>query len=199
MIRAFLVLALFSISLAQADTRVGVFGSYLWNNPVNNNFDNIQGAEADAQGGFGVGLRALANLTDQFLLRTGAGIVQKSARFEFSDSAVNGSSEYNVTYLSIPATLYVKASPQFGVFFGTALQAKLDDSCKGSISAGGTSTKCQVQDAGSLVMPAILGFDWAFTDHLSLELSYEYSLMNAVKDTKIHSAVASIVYNFDQE
>lgn len=201
MIRFLVLAVLMTSAIAQADSRIGVMGSYVWNNPENDKFEDIDGSETESRGTFGVGVRALAGINDQFFVRTGAGIIQKKAQFEFSNPAVvDGDVEYSVTYLNIPATLYMKAAPTFGIFFGTALQAKLSDSCKGSTTpSGGSSTKCRVQDASSVVLPAILGFDWAVSENISLELSYEHALMNAVKDTKIHSALASIVYNFDQQ
>ena len=68
----------------------------------------------------------------------------------------------------------------------------MDDSCSGSVSA----VECQVRDDNSLVLPAILGFDVAFSDFLSMELSYEFGVMETMKDTKVSSAVASLIYNF---
>lgn len=188
-----LILTLFLISTTTiADTKIGVMGSILWNTPQNDEIDDIPGTEDESQSSFGIGMRALVGLSDQLFLRTGAGLIQKKFRYNFEAAGFQGHNEYSFTYINIPATLYIKASPQFGIFGGTALQAKMDDNCSGSVAGA----KCQVRDDNSLVLPAILGFDVAFTDFLSMELSYEFGIMETLKDTKVSSAVASLIYNF---
>lgn len=188
----FIAALLIATSIAQADTKLGVMGSILWNTSENDKVDDLAGAEDESLVSFGGGIRALAGLSDQLYLRTGASVIQKKFRYNFDGPLNSGHNEFNFTYISIPATLYIKASPQFGIFGGTALQAKMEDSCQGS-QAG---VKCRVQNDNSLVLPAILGFDVAFTDFLSIELSYEFGVMETMKDTKVSSAVASLIYNF---
>lgn len=192
LIASFLILA----SVAQADTKVGIMGSLLWNTTQNDNVDDIEGSEEESRHNYGAGFRALVGLNDRLYLRTGASIIGKSFGYEFSGPVITGEQRYLFTYLSIPATLYIKASPQFGIFGGTALQAKLNDDCTGSYSDGTTTTKCRVEDDNTLVLPAIIGFDVVLTEKISFEFSYEYALMEAMKDTKISSAVGSFIYNF---
>lgn len=193
LIASFLILA----SVAQADTKVGVMGSVLWNTTQNDQVDDIEGSEEESRASAGFGIRALVGLSDRVYLRTGATIIQKKVEFDFPGPNQIGSHTFLFTYLSIPATLYLKASPQFGIFAGTALQAKLDDKCEGAYRDGGTTlVKCQIEDDNTLVLPAIIGFDVIITEHISAEISYEYALMEAFKDTKISSAVASLIYNF---
>lgn len=192
-----LLLATFMIiSVAHADTKVGFMASMLWNTTQNDQIDDIEGSEEESRFNPGGGIRALVGLSDQLYIRTGASIIGKAFRYNFDGPTVLGSQSYVFTYLSIPATLYVKASPQFGIFGGTAIQAKLDDKCTGRYSDGTTTTQCRIEDDNTLVLPAIVGFDVVVTDHISIEVSYEYALMEAMKDTKISSAVASVIYNF---
>jgi hypothetical protein len=184
-----LALLLLASATAYADTQLGISGSVLYNVSDTDDLDSTPGADEKSKMSFGIGMRALIGLTDQLFLRTGAGIVQKS----FSYDLPNGDRDYSFVYLYIPATLYIKASPQVGIFGGTSLNAKLSDDCDGS----GQNSGCTVKDANSLVLPAVLGFDFAFNDMLSLEISYEHGIMETMKDTKVSSAVASIIYNFE--
>lgn len=188
----FLVLS----SVAHADTKVGFMASMLWNTTQNDKIDDIEGSEEEPRFNPGGGFRALVGLNDRLYLRTGASIVGKAFRYNFDGPLITGAQSYVFTYLSIPATLYIKASPQFGIFGGTAIQAKLDDKCTGSYSDGTTTTKCRVEDDNTLILPAIIGFDVVLTEKFSFEFSYEYALMESMKDTKISSAVGSLVYNF---
>jgi hypothetical protein len=96
-------------------------------------------------------------------------------------------------YFAIPATLYWKASPQVGFFGGTSLQAKLSDDCSGSGAFNGSN--CNLKKQKAVVLPAVLGFDFSFTETLSMELSYEYAIMDTAKDVKVSSGLVSLVYN----
>lgn len=183
-------------SVSHADTKVGIMGSLLWSTTQNDKVDDIEGSKEESRFNPGGGLRALVGLNDRLYLRTGASIIGKAFRYDFNGPQITGAQSFVLTYLSIPATLYVKASPQFGIFGGTAIQAKIDDKCTGSYGDGTTTTKCRIEDDNTLVLPAIIGFDVVVTEKFSVELSYEYALMETMKDTKVSSAVASMIYNF---
>ena len=189
----FLVIALALISFtAIADTKLGITGSLVYNTSET---DELNGTSVDegSEVSFGAGVRALMGINDQLFFRSGAGIIQKKWSYEASATGVNGSADYTMLYFAIPATLYWKASPQVGLFGGTSLQAKLSDDCKGSGSFSGNS--CDLKKQKSIVLPAVLGFDFAFTDQISMELSYEYAIMDTAKDVKVSSGFVSLVYN----
>jgi opacity protein-like surface antigen len=186
-----IVLALISFS-AIADTKLGIMGSLVYNTSET---DDLNGTSVDenSEVSFGAGVRALMGINDQLFFRSGAGIIQKKWSYEASATGVNGSADYTMLYFAIPATLYWKASPQVGFFGGTSLQAKLSDDCKGSGAFSGSS--CDLKKQKSVVLPAVLGFDFALTDQISMELSYEYAIMDTAKDVKVSSGLVSLVYN----
>ncbi len=185
---------LITTSIAHADTKVGLFGSLLLSTTENDVVDDIDGSDEISKWSGGLGMRALVGLNDRIYVRTGIAYIKKEFEYDFNGTQ-KGNQRYSFAYLSIPATVYIKASPQLGIFGGTALQAKFDDGCNGSYSDGTTTTGCKIEDDNALVMPAILGFDVVLTDHISAEFSYEYALMETMKDTKVSSAVASLIYN----
>ena len=195
MLRILMVSLLLVISVAHADTKVGIMGSLLFSTTENDKVDDIDGSDEISKWSGGLGMRALVGISDRIYFRTGIAYIKKQFEYDFNGTQ-RGNQNYAFAYLSIPATIYLKASPQLGIFGGTALQAKFDDGCNGSYTDGTTTTQCKIEDDNTLIMPAILGFDFVITDHISAEFSYEYALMETVKDTKVSSAVASLIYNF---
>lgn len=176
----FIALIVFS-SYAQAETKLSVMGSVNYNSPELEDIDN---ADEKSDMGWGVGLRALMGIGDQLHFRSGAGIVHKRFSYEV------GSTDFDLsfTYLNIPLTLYWKASPQVGFFGGTSLNAKMGDDCDASGNAS-----CDVEDEAAVVMPAIIGFDFSFTERIGMEVSYEYGFTETAKNINVHSAVASFL------
>lgn len=178
-------------SLVHADTKIGIMGSLLYNVPET---DGSQYVDEESELGYGIGMRALVPLTNGLSLRTGAGLVYKQVSFDVKTAGIKGSADLSFLYLNIPATLYLSGmNERFAIFGGTALNARLSDDCDGS----GALKACDDVDAKTLVLPIILGFDFIFNESLSMELSYEYGIMEAAKDLKISSAVLSLVYNFN--
>ncbi len=188
MIRWILITLIAFTSIAHADTTLSLMGSLNYNNPDpdESTYDGKSG------GGAGVGLRALMGISDQLLFRSGGGLVYKKFTVE-SNGASKGDFDFSFTYLSIPLTLYWKASPQVGIFGGTSLNAKMNDSC----DANGDFDTCEIDEEKAVVFPAIIGFDFNFTERLGMEISYEYGMTETAKDLKVHSAVVSLLYHFD--
>jgi opacity protein-like surface antigen len=178
-------------TLSVAQTKVGLMGSALYNTFENSRLDDQADSQKKSATSFGGGIRAIVNITDHLLLRTGAQFVQKKFTADFTGPTNEGQYDYNLSYLSIPATIYVPAGAQFAVFFGTAIQARMGASCSGTVSG----QRCRVEDDKALVFPAILGFDLAMNEHLSLEVSYEYGLTPVMRDTRVSSAVVSLIWN----
>jgi opacity protein-like surface antigen len=184
MLRWILLFLLFTIN-TYADSKVGIMGSFLYNVAE---VEDVNGVEVndDSDSGFGIGVRALLPLNDRLYLRTGAGLVKKNISY-----SVGGSdADVSFTYLNIPATLYL-GGEKVGLFGGTALNARMNDSCDGN----GVFSSCDVKDAKTLVLPAIIGFDFNVSQHVSMEFSYEYGLMEAAEKIKVSSAVFSLIYN----
>lgn len=177
-----------SIGHVQADTKLSLQGSLLHNVPDTSDLDGD--AQDEPGTGFGLGLRALMGIKNQLHLRSGAAIVQRNFKVEF-DSPLEGDWKLSFTYLAIPLTIYWKAAPTVGLFAGTALNAKMSDSCKDS-----GAVDCDLEDEKSLVFPAIIGFDFNFTDSFGMEVSYEHALTETAKDLKVNSAVLSLLYHF---
>ena len=185
MIKILLVLSLVLSSVTYADTKLSVMGSLTYNT---SDTDDLSSAIDEEPGtGFGLGLRALMGIDDQLHFRSGAGIVQKNFSWEIGNSDV----DFSYTYLNVPLTLYWKAGPQVGLFAGTALNAKLDDEC----DASGNNFNCP--DDETIVFPAIIGFDFSFSEKLGMEVSYEYGMTETLEDTKVSSAVISLLYHLD--
>lgn len=190
--KLFAVLALLVSFNALADSKLGIMGSLNYNTSENDDLDGVTGVDEKSGVGFGIGLRALMGITDQLYFRSGAGIVNKRWSYDINDSGIDGSAKMSFVYLNVPATLYWKASPQIGFFGGTALQAKLSDDCDGD----GNITSCEARNTKSIVLPAIIGFDFNINEQLALEISYEHGITEVAKDTKVHSAVVSFIFNF---
>lgn len=193
MLRYALALILALTSLAHADTKLSVMGSLLYNSPDTKDIDDVDGIDEQSGVGFGLGMRALMGINDQLHFRSGAGIIQKKVSYEVDSGGFKGNFDLSYVYLNIPLTLYWKASPQVGFFGGTALNAKLSDDCE----ASGDFDSCTSQNEKAIVFPAIVGFDFSFTDKIGMELSYEYGLTETTKDLRVHSAVASFLYHLD--
>jgi hypothetical protein len=195
--KAFSLLALLSLMpvLGYAQTKVGIMGTFLYNTTENSRIDSVADSQEASETSFGGGIRALVNITDRLILRTGAMLTNKNYTYEFTGPDNEGEHNFSFTYLSIPLTFYVPAGAQFGFFAGTALQAKLDSSCDGRYLTGATVTRCRVEKDRGLVLPAILGFDLALSEQLSMEVSYEFGLMETMRDTKVSSAVVSLIWN----
>ena len=190
MIRLLLLLTLILNTHAFAETKIGVMGSVLYNVPET---DSSQQFDEESKLGFGLGMRALIPLTNGLSFRTGAGIVQKRFSYKIESGTIEGEADLSFIYFNVPATLYISGlDERFGVFGGTALNAKLDDDCSGS----GAFKACKVTDDETIVLPIILGFDFIFTENVSMELSYEYGIMDTAKDVRVSSAVVSLIYNF---
>ncbi len=170
-------------------------GSLLYNTPETEDLDDVDGIEEKSGLGFGVGLRALMGISDQLYFRSGAGIIQKNFSYEVDDDVTGSSGDFDLSfiYLNIPLTMYWKASPQVGLFGGTALNAKMSDDC----DASGDFDTCTIKNEKALVFPLIIGFDFSFNEKIGLEVSYEYGLTETAKDVTVNTAVASFLYHLD--
>jgi len=191
MFRFIFLLTLIINTSAFAATKTGIMVGVLHNLPEterSNQFDE------KSKFGFGLGMRALIPLTNGLSLRTGAGLIQKKFSYQIESGAQNGKADVSLVYLNIPATLYLSGlDERIAIFAGTALNAKLDDDCNGS----GAFNACRGVNDRDLILPIILGFDFIFTDSISMELSYEYGIMETVKDVRVNSAIISLIYNFN--
>ena len=185
------LLSFFSLNTL-ADTQLSLMGSLNYNVPDTNDIEYIEDDESGA--GFGLGMRALMGINDQLAFRSGAGIVQKRFNYSINGDSKKGELDFDYTYINIPLTFYWKASSQVGFFFGTALYAKLDDSCDGT----GDFKSCTPNDPQSIMLPAILGFSFNLTEKVGAEISYEHGLTDTAKDVKVSTAVLSLLYHFDQ-
>lgn len=186
-----LVLSLLISVQVSADTKFGVVGSLLYNVPEVEGDGGFDSVEEESVMSFGAGFRALMGLGDQLHFRSGAGVVQKKATLDVEVGVFGGDAEFSYTYLNFPATLYWKASPQVGIFGGTSIYALVSDDCDGS-----GDIDCEADDTKTIVLPLVFGFEFNFSDNMSVELSYEYGMTETADDLKISSAVASFVYYF---
>ena len=186
-----LLLFVLLIPALHADTIISPMVSLNYNVPDTNDIDNVK--DDQSAGGWGAGLRALMGINDQLFFRTGAGFVQKNFSYKIEGGGKSGKQDFQYTYLAIPLTMYWRASPQTGFFFGSAINAKLDDSCDGS----GDFNNCSAKDTRSLVFPAILGFEFSLTKKVGMEISYEHALTETAKDVKVNTTVVSLLYHFD--
>lgn len=185
----FLLMTFFLITQVHADTKLGVMGSVLYNVPDFAEMGGYSNVDNKSETSFGLGMRALMGIKDQLYFRSGAGIVQKKISVDFKVGGFDSDATFTNTYLAIPLTLYWKASPQVGLFGGTSLYALLNDDFKGDVDFADRA------NTETLVLPVVLGFDFVFTEKMSLELSYEYGIMESSKDLKVSSALASFIYN----
>lgn len=191
MSRFAIILSLFLSIPAFAQPRLGMMGSLLYNVPETK-LDDTQGVDEESKLGFGIGMRALVPIVSGLYLRSGAGLVQKNVSYEFTMAGAKGQADFSFTYLNIPVTLYFSGlDEKFGIFFGTAIQAKLSDDC----NASGALDACEAVNEKSLVFPTVLGFDFSFAKNFSIELSYEHGFMETAKDLKVNSAILSFIYN----
>lgn len=172
-----------------AETKLGVMGSVLYNVPRFDDMSGYSDVNEKSEVSYGIGMRALMGIKDQLHFRSGAGLVQKKISVDFNDGLGDSDATFTNTYLNIPLTLYWKASSQVGFFGGTSLYALLSDDFKGSTEFADRA------DTAILVFPVVLGFDFSFTEKFSLEISYEYGIMESSEDLKISSAIASFIYN----
>ena len=189
MVKFLALLIAFSSLTALAETKLGIMGSLLYNTSETDSFAGSNNVDEESELSLGAGVRALMGIKDQLYFRSGASIVQK----EWSYTVGNSSADLSMLYLSIPATLYWKASNQVGFFGGLNIQSKLSDDCEGSGALSGRN--CKIPNQKGIVLPAVLGFDFAFTDVFSMEISYEYAMMDTAKDIKVSSGVVSFIYN----
>lgn len=182
------LMTLLLTTMGFAETKLGVMGSVLYNVPSldNNDYSKV---DENSEASFGVGMRALMGIKDQLHFRSGAGIVQKKISIDYNDGTFDTDATVTNTYLNIPLTLYWRASSQVGFFGGTSLYALLCDDFKGDTAFADDA------DTETLVLPVVLGFDFSFTEKMSLELSYEYAIMETSQYLKVNSAVLSFVYN----
>lgn len=186
-----LLFAFLLTTTVSAQSKLGIMGSFLYNVP-DTDLEGNDTVDEESKAGFGVGMRALIPLANGVSFRTGAGFVQKNFAYEVTQGTNKGKADFTFLYLNVPATLYIHGNDKLGVFLGTAINARLEDDCDFS----GVVRACNATGKKSLVLPVVLGFDVAFTEVLSMELSYEYGIMEAIKDVKVSSAVLSLIYNF---
>jgi hypothetical protein len=186
-----LIFLIFSFNL-MADTEVSLMGSLNYNTPDTNNLDNIDSRSSG--GGWGAGIRSLMGINDQLFFRSGASFLQKNFSYKISGGGKKGDLNFQYSYLQIPLTFYWRASPQTGFFFGSAINARLDDSCSGTQNYN----PCSAKGARTLVMPAVVGFEFMLTKKVGIEISYEYALTETAKNVKVNTTVVSLLYHFDQ-
>lgn len=193
MLKSLAILCLILSFNTFADTKLGIMGSIFYNTSDTEDIDEVDGISEESAASFGIGMRAIMGINDQLHFRSGAGLIQKKWTYEVDYLGVKSDIDASITYLSIPATLYWKASPQVGLFGGTNIQAKLDD----DVEADGDldDADLDLEKVKTVVLPLVLGFDFSFNEQLSMELSYEYGIMDTVEDTKVSSGVLSFVYN----
>ena len=186
-----LALTLLFSSVALADTQVSLMGSLNFNTPDTTDVDNAD--DGTSAGGWGAGIRALMGMSDQLYFRSGVGFVQKNFSYKVDGNGKSGKRDMQYSYLNIPLTFYWKASPRVGFFLGTALYAKLDQSCDGT----GDYKDCSGSRSRTIVYPGIIGFDFNLTRKIGMEVSYEAALSETSKNIKVNTTVLSFLYHFD--
>jgi hypothetical protein len=156
--------------------------------------DDLQGVDEEYSASLGAGLRALYGLNDTGLsLRTGLGLRQKNAKYEYNGPGGDIDVEAKFLYLTAPLTLHymlAQGPTKAGIFGGTALDVLIDDDC----DVDGANATCG--DENDLVMPLIIGFDFMFTERVGMEFSYEHGLTETTEDVDLHSFVVSGYFGF---
>lgn len=189
-----LVAALFLSSAAYAaDAKIGLMASFLYNVPDKDESGPLDSVSETSKPGWGFGMRGLVPLSNNVYFRSGAGLAQKFVGFEAEAANQNNKADLSFLYLNIPATFYFTGMDQkLGFFGGTALNARLTDDCE----SDGPTDLCKNFDPSSIVLPVVVGFDFIFHENFSMELSYEYGIMNTARDLKVSSAVLSFILNY---
>lgn len=156
--------------------------------------DDLQGFDEQYSATLGAGMRALYGINESGLsLRTGLGLRQKNAKYEYDGAGGDVTVKGEFLYLNAPLTLHymlAEGSTRAGIFGGTALDVLIDDDC----DVDGANVSCG--DENDLVMPLILGFDFMFTERVGMELSYEHGLTETIEDVDLHSFVVSGYFSF---
>jgi hypothetical protein len=189
-----LLIFLLSITSAVADSKMGVMASFLYNVPDVKTSGALEDTTGNSKMGYGIAMRGLIPLSNSLYFRSGAGFVTKNFGYEGKDAASSSTVDLSFIYLNVPLTFYVTGMDEkIGVFGGLNLNARLGNSCKSSAAID----LCKNYDPKPMVFPLVFGFDFIFSKVFSMELGYEYAVMDTARNVKVSSAVLSFIYNFD--
>lgn len=139
-------------------------------------------ASWDRELGFEGGVTAHFDIQDKFLLRTGAGFVQKKS----STQVLGSSIDLEFSYLEVPVTVLYDINDSVGLIGGLNFDIKLSDSCGSSVL-----TSCSVLDAESLVFNLVLGAHIKLSEESRIEPLIEIlGLSDVASGTKIGNSLS---------
>ncbi len=121
---------------------------------------------ADSVIGFAVGFLGFVEIDGPLLFRTGGVLTQRN--FEFDTNTLT--TEYELLYLDVPATVLYMFNDQFAVFGGLELGLNLSDDCSRS-----NGTSCLDVDYGVL-FALDFGAHVRIVPNIAIELSYQSGL-----------------------
>jgi hypothetical protein len=149
--------------------------------------------EKETSASLNVGARALYHFNDQWALRSGIYLQEKSARLSFDNGIVDGVFTVKFISASIPVNVQYSFSDKFSIFGGYVGDFKINEYCDTSCDL----KECSLtEDAKSVVHHANLGVSIWANDHLEVDLSYQRALSDTMESLKIHSFLAQLFYKF---
>lgn len=192
------VLGLFMFSAIAdeaASTRQGLVlalggGLFLNNSEVDGSLGDF---DKETSATFNFGLRGLYHFNDQWALRSGLYLQEKSATFSLDKGIIDGDLSIKVISTSVPVNVQYSFSDKIAIFGGYSADVKINEYCDTS----GTFTNCSLgEDTKSVVHHANLGVSIWANDRLEVDLSYQRALSETMENLKIHSFLAQMFYKF---
>lgn len=122
--------------------------------------------------------KEIFKIKDQWFLRTGLWLQEKTATIDIFVNGITGSLDYNTLYASIPLTLQHRVRDELSLFGGYIADFRLNDYCE----ANEINTCTINRDSESVVHVATVGASVNLSEKFNLELSYQHGLTDTLSN-----------------
>lgn len=189
---------LFVSSIAVAQTpKFAVGGGLLFNKPdfktgeLSEEVGAPVSVDEEMTNSFNVGVRGLYPLNENFSLRSGLFLQEKSGEIDIEVGGLNASMTPKILEIAIPLNAQYKFHEKFSAYGGYIVDFPLNTYCK----AGGVVDDCSVTEDGKVTHNLNAGGAFHLNEKIDLELSYQHPMKAVLDDFKIYSWLLQVFVN----
>lgn len=187
----YFLIVLISFSAHSIEHKFSVGGGFNFNYPKTD--EDLGDFEEVVSINLVVGSRSEFVFNEQWSLRTGLNLGEKSAKLEYDKTGFEGDFTIKVIYLSVPVEAQYRINKDIALIGGYVLDQRINEYC----NVSGDINDCSLtEDAKSIVHNASLGVLVTGSEKFDVEINYQYSISDVFEDLKLHTLQAMAFYKF---